>query len=102
MGTPTSPDTTLCDFSRGGLKGADKNMTRLDERNTLTNGDELKHKNETSWDCTGQSSAQVGTGTLLYFIQDLLHNKLNKIDSTSKIVIFGSSSFAHLTKSDLK
>ena len=73
-------------------------MTRLDEQNTLTNGDELKQENETSWDCTGQSSAQVGTGTLLYFIQDLLH----KIDSTSKIVLIGSSNFAHLTKSDLK
>ena len=27
----------------------------------------------TSWDCTGPSSAQTGTGTLIYFIQDLLH-----------------------------
>ena len=33
---------------------------------------------KTSWVCTGPSSAKTGTGTLFYFIQDLLH----KIDST--------------------
>ena len=27
----------------------------------------------TSWDCTGPSSAQTGTGTLFHFIQDLSH-----------------------------
>ena len=26
----------------------------------------------TSWGCTGPSSAQAGTGTFIYFIQDLL------------------------------
>ena len=28
-------------------------------------------KEETSWDCTEPSSAQTGTGTLIYFLQDL-------------------------------
>ena len=28
---------------------------------------------KTSWACTGPSSAQTGSDTLFYFIQDLLH-----------------------------
>ena len=49
---------------RGAKRGAKQGQTGL----TL-----LKNVNKTSWDCTGLSSAQTGTGTLFYLIQDLLH-----------------------------